>query len=78
MDAKALQSLVSFTRRAYDHAERCAERADEAEMSAMIACAYMREACKRMRATRQRDYDFSDVLPSHAMTSAGSVTPPAA
>jgi hypothetical protein len=64
MDAKALQSLVSYARQAYDRAERCAEMAEEAETSAVIAWAHTREAHERMRAMRSL---FS-----------GSVTTPAA
>ena len=52
MDAVALQSLVSFARRAYDHAEQCAEKAEAAEMIAIIAWAHVRKARERMRARR--------------------------
>ena len=70
MDSRALQSVVSFARQAYDCAELHAERAEEAEM--------MREARQRMRAIKRRDYGLSQLLPSQAMTVSSNVTRPPA
>ena len=72
MDAVALQSLVSFARRAYDHAEQCAEKAEAAEMIAIIAWAHVRKARERMRARTLRDYGISQLLPSHAVAPSGA------
>lgn len=51
---KALQSPTTFAREAHDRAEHCAEQAEDAEFTAMIAWAHMREAQQRLRA-REKD-----------------------
>jgi hypothetical protein len=49
MDHNALQAPESYSRYAFDHAERCVERAADATMTAMLAWAQMRAARERLR-----------------------------
>lgn len=48
MHGTALQSPVSFSRQAHDHAERCVERALDADMVAALAWGRMRLAQQRL------------------------------
>jgi len=49
MSTKDLRSPSSFSRQARDHAAQLAERAEDAEMAAMLAWGHMREARERLR-----------------------------
>jgi hypothetical protein len=49
MSTKDRRSPSSFSRQALDHAAQLAERAEDAEMAAMLAWAHMREARERLR-----------------------------
>ena len=49
MDHDALQSPESYSRDAFDRAERCAESAADAAMTAMLAWAQVRAAQERLR-----------------------------
>lgn len=49
MHSTALRSAQSYSRKAHDRAEKSAEKAEDAEMAAMIAWAHMRVAQERLR-----------------------------